>query len=211
VLKTKVKIFIGVSLFLATIGNVYAEDTLSSLMQKLKSTPTARVAYLETRKMQLMTEPWHGSGYLYSLPPELMIREQLQPQRLLMGIKGNKALYFDPKEDVRHQVDLDGDNELSVPLGMFKALVNADEALLRSLFQVEFSSGAQAWAMTLQPKQKTGSVAKIMVTGLSGQRANKISILQEDGDSSEFILKQESDNGKHNVPINKLYQELLGE
>jgi hypothetical protein len=209
--KTKIKFFSGVALFMATMGSAYAEDSLSSLMQKVKSEPAAKVAYQETRKMKLMTEPWRGSGYLYSLPPELMIREQLQPQRLLMGVKGNTALYFDPKEDVRHQAELDSDNELSVPLGVFKALVNADESLLRSLFQIEFSSGKQAWTMALQPKQKTGSVAKILVSGLSGQRANKISILQEDGDSSEFTLQKESGGGKHNVPINKLYRELLGE
>ena len=205
------KIIIGASLFWATIGNVYAVDTLSSLMQKVKSEPTARVAYLETRKMQLMSKPWQGSGYLYSLPPELMIREQLQPQRLLTGIKGNTALYFDPKENVRHKMELDGDNELSVPLGMFKALVNADETLLRSLFQIEFSSGERVWTMALQPLQKAGTITKIVVSGLSGQRANKINIFQEDGDSSEFILKEVSANSKHNIPINKLYLELLGE
>ena len=198
-------------LFLTAIGSAYAEDSLLKLMQKLKSEPTPRVAYKETRHLKLMTEPWHGSGYLYSLPPELMIREQLQPQRLLVGVKGNKSFYFDPKNDERHQGDLDGDNELSVPLGVFKALVNADEALLRSLFQVDFTSSPQDWSMELKPKQKTGSVSKIIVSGLSGQQANKIYILQGDGDTSEFNLQKDTGNGKGNGNISKLYQELLGE
>jgi len=211
VIKTTIKLIVVATLFLASVGNSYAEETLSSLMQKLKSTPKAKVAYEETRKMQLMSEPWKGSGYLYSLPPELMIREQLEPQRLVMGIKGNTALYYDPKENIRQQIELDGDNELSVPLGMFKALVNADEALLRSLFNIEFISKAQIWTMALQPIKKAGPITKIVITGLSGQRANKIDIQQEDGDSSEFILKEETDNSKHNIPINTLYKELLGD
>jgi hypothetical protein len=211
VIKTRHKLFAVASLLMVTVSTCNAEETLSSLMQTLKATPKAKVAYQETRKMQLMTEPWHGSGYLYSLPPELMIREQLQPQRLVMGIKGNTALYYDPKENIRQQIELDGDNELSVPLGMFKALVNADEVLLRSLFNIEFSSKAQAWTMVLQPIEKAGPIMKIVITGLSGQRANKIDIQQEDGDSSEFILKEESDYSKHNISINTLYKELLGE
>ncbi|WP_411728452.1 LolA family protein [Methyloglobulus sp.] len=208
---TKIKLFSGIALFLTAMGSVYAADTLLALMQKLKSEPASRVAYQETRTVKLMAELWHGSGYLYSLPPDLMIREQLRPQRLLMGIKGNKSFYFDPKNDVRHQGDLDGDNELNVPLAVFKALVNADEALLRSLFQIEFSSGPQAWTMNLKPKHKAGSVSNIIVSGLSGQQANKISVMQEDGDISEFNLQKESGGGKSNDTINKLYQELLGE
>jgi outer membrane lipoprotein-sorting protein len=206
----KIKILTGLALCWLTMGSAHAEDTLASLMQKVKSNPVAKVAYQETRNMKLMAKPWQGGGYLYALPPELMIREQLQPQRLLMGIKGNTALYFDPKENVRHQMELDNDNELSVPLGVFKALVNADEALLRSLFNINFASTAKTWMMVLQPKQKSGPIINIRVTGPSGQRANKINILQEDGDSSEFILQKAADN-KHNTPINTLYQELLGE
>ena len=193
-------------LFLTAIGSAYAEDSLLKLMQKLKSEPTPRVAYKETRHLKLMTEPWHGSGYLYSLPPELMILEQLQPQRLLMGVKGNKAFYFDPGKNERHQEDLGSDDGLNIPITVFKALANANEALLRSLYQIDFTSSPQDWLMELKPKQKAGPISKIIVSGLSGQQANKIYILQEDGDTSEFILQKATGGG-----ISKLYQELLGE
>jgi hypothetical protein len=195
------------ALFLTAMGSAYAEDSLLGLMQKLKSEPTPRVAYQETRHLKLMTEPWHGSGYLYSLPPELMIREQLKPERLLMGVKGNKSFYFDPKNNERHQGDLGGDNGLNVPLTVFKALVNADEALLRSLYQIDFTSMQQGWSMDLKPKQKAGTVSKIIVSGLASQQANKIYILHEDGDTSEFNLQKASGGGN----ISQLYKELLGE
>lgn len=195
------------ALFLTAMGSAYAEDSLLKLMQKLKSEPTPRVAYQETRHLKLMTEPWYGSGHLYSLPPELMILEQLQPQRLLMGVKGNKSFYFDPDKNERHQQDLGSDDGLNIPITVFKALVNADEALLRSLYQIDFTASPQDWSMELKPKQKAGSVAKIIVSGQSGQQANKIYILQEDGDTSEFNLQKASGGGN----ISKLYQELLGE
>lgn len=202
-----IKFLSGIALLLTAMGSAFAEDSLLKLMQKLKSEPTPRVAYQETRHLKLMTEPWHGSGYLYSLPPELMIREQLKPERVLMGVKGNKAFYFDSGKNERHQQDLSSGDELNSPVTVFKALVNADEALLRSLYQIDFTSSPQDWTIELKPKQKTGSVTKIIVSGLSGQQANKIHILQEDGDTSEFTLQKASGGGN----ISKLYQELLGE
>jgi Outer membrane lipoprotein carrier protein LolA len=209
--KTK-KIFLkGLFLFLLGLGNVYANDTLLGLMQKLKSEPMDKVAYQETRKLKLMKDPWHGSGYLYSQSPDLMIKEQVKPERLLMGMKGNKAFYFDPKNNERHQSDIGSDDEINLPLSLFKALVNADEPLLRSLFHIVFSSGAQSWTMDLKPKQKAGSVSSIIVTGHPGQHANKISVMQEDGDMSEFNLHKDVDGSHSKDAISKLSQELLGE
>jgi hypothetical protein len=206
-MRITIKFLCGIALLMTAITSAYAEDSLLKLMQKLKSEPTPRVAYQETRNLKLMSEPWHGSGYLYSLPPELMVREQLKPERVLMGVKGDKAFYFDPGKNERHQTDLGGDNELNVPLTVFKALVNADEALLRSLYQIDFTSSPQDWLMELKPKQKAGSVAKIIVSGQSDQQANKIYVLMEDGDTSEFNLQKASGGGN----ITQLYKELLGE
>jgi len=210
---SKLKLISGIALVLTTMGNACAaEDTLLGLMQKIKAEPVSKVSYQETRTVKLMTDPWHGSGYLYSQAPDLMIREQLQPERVLVGVKGNKAYYFDPKNDVRHQGDLSADDsELSMPLAVFKALVTADEALLRSLYAIEFSSGSEAWTMALTPKQKSGSVAKIIVSGPSGQSANKINLVQTDGDTSEFALQKAADASKSSAASTKLYQELLGE
>src|SRR5665811_2460809 len=86
-----------------------ADDSLAALMQRMKSDTAVRIAYQETRTLELMEKPWQGSGYLYSLPPDIMIKEQLLPERLLMGIDGDNMFYFDPIKDVRHQGEMDGD------------------------------------------------------------------------------------------------------
>lgn len=209
--KTSIHIFSVVILFLATISTVQAEDSLTALMQRIKANPASKVTYQETRTLKLLTEPWHGSGYLYSLPPDLMIREQLQPERLLMGVKGNKTYYYDIKNDSRHQAEMDGDSEENMPLAVFKAIVNADEILLRKVYDIEFSTSEGAWSMNLKPKQSSGSISRIIVSGLSEQPANKVSIMQEGGDLSEFILQKESGASKDNAAINKLFHELQGE
>ena len=105
----------------------YAKDSLTTVMQRMESETAVKIAYQETRVLELMDQPWKGSGFMYSMPPDLMIREQLQPQRLLMAVKGDKMLYYDPGSDVRHQGDMDEDNPLSLNIAVFKALINADE------------------------------------------------------------------------------------
>lgn len=203
------------SLLLMIIGFVandsIAKDSLSTLMQRMQSETAVKIAYQETRILELMDQPWQGSGYMYSMPPDVMIREQLQPQRLLMGVKADEMFYYDPLNDVRHQGEMDEGDSLSLNLAVFKALINADEALLHSLYQVEFSTAAQGWEMTLKNKHEIDSGFSIVVSGLPEQQANKISIKQADGDSSEFLLQKNNAGDAIKKTVQQLYQELLGE
>lgn len=207
----KTTIFSVMGLFLLATGSANAEDSLLKLMQKLKSEPMSKVAYQETRHLKLMAQAWQGNGYLYALPPELMVREQLNPERVLMGVKGKQAFYFDPGKNARHQLELTDDKGLNAPLTVFKALVTADEALLRSVYDIVFTSHSQDWLMELTPKQKTGDVSRILVTGRTGQKIDKITMLQKDGDSSEFSLQKQPADAQNDAQITALYQEAVGE
>lgn len=208
-MKYILKCWLLVSLFLmVNIAN--AEDSLSLLMQHLQSKTAIKMAYKETRSLELMDQVWEGSGYLYSMPPDIMIREQLHPQRLLMGVKGEKMFYFDPDNDTRYQDELEASNVLSLNIAVFKALVNADEALLNSLYDIDFSSDAEGWLMALKPKQTLDSELSIIVSGLTNKQANSISFTQ-DGDVSKFSLQKNDEGENIEIIINQLYQELQGE
>jgi len=198
-----------VSCLAGTIGR--ADDSLSALMQRMKSDQAVRVAYQETRTLELMEKPWKGSGYMYSLPPDLMLKEQLKPERLLMGVKGDKMFYFDPVNNVRHQGEMDQDNPVSLSIAVFKALMNADEAALHSMYRVEFSSLAQGWTMRLKDKQDSESGFSIDITGLPQQPADAIKVRQADGESSVFTLRQDAEGDEVKATVTRLYQELLGQ
>ena len=189
----------------------HAEDTLSALMQRMQSNTAVRIAYRETRTLELMERPWQGSGYMYSMPPDLMIKEQLKPERVLMGVKGDQMYYLDPTNDVRHQGEMDEDNPVSLNIAVFKALINADEALLHRLYRVEFTSEAQGWVMTLKSKQDSESGFNIVISGLAGQQADTVKVRQADGDLSEFTLRQDAAGDEVKNKVNQLYRELRGE
>ncbi|MGR8997543.1 MAG: LolA family protein [Gammaproteobacteria bacterium] len=193
-------------------GNISrADDSLSALMQRMKSDTAVRIAYQETRKLELMEQPWHGSGYMYSLPPDIMIKEQLKPERLLMGIHGDQMFYFEPVNDVRHQGEMEEDNPLSLNIAVFKALINADEASLRKMYRIEFSSDRRGWVMTLKPKLDSESGLSIVISGLPQQQADTIKVRQADGDLSEFSLHKETAGDEIKTTVTQLYRELLGE
>ena len=197
-------------MLLLTGNSAHGEENLTAVMQRIQSEGAVRIAYQETRRLELLAEPWQGSGYLYSLPPNLMIREQLKPERLLMGIKDNTMFYFDPANDIRHQSEMDEENPQSLDIAVFKALINADEALLQRLYQVDFLSRQQEWRITLRPRQDRESGFKIVITGLPQQQANKIIIQQPDGDLSEIMLQKATTGDEIQATVSRLYQALVG-
>jgi hypothetical protein len=204
--------FFGLILLsLLTAPNSRADDTLSEVVRRMQSDKAVRIAYRENRTLELMDQPWQGSGYLYSLPPDLMLKEQLQPERVLMAVKGEQMFYYDPADDVRHQGEMNEDNPLSLNIGVFRALINADEGLLHRLYEVAFSSTERDWAIKLKPKQDSESDFSIVISGLAQQQADTITVRQPDGDLSEFSLRPDTQGDEIEAIVNRLYRELLGE
>ncbi|MFK5951287.1 MAG: outer membrane lipoprotein carrier protein LolA [Methylococcales bacterium] len=189
----------------------YAEDSVSALMQKMQAKTAVKIAYQEVRTLELMDQPWYGSGFMYSIAPDLMIREQLKPQRLLMGIKGDQLFYFDPENHLHHQAEITEDNPLSLNVAVFKALITADEALLKRMYLIEFSHQSERWVMKLKPKQNSESGFSIVVSGLPEQAADTIIVKQADGDLSEFLLQQKGVGEQVKKTATRLYKELVGE
>lgn len=192
-------------------NNSYAEGTLSALMQRMKSESAVKIAYKETRILELFDQPWVGSGIMYSRQPDLMIREQIQPSRLLMGVKGNEMYYMDPEKDIHHKSAMDEANPLSLNILIFKALINADEILLHRLFLVKFSTNPKRWVMTLTPKKTHDSALNIVVSGIANQQLDTIIVKQKDGDTHEFTLQNMAKDDRIKNTIDRLYLELLGE
>lgn len=199
------------ALLFATIfvNGVRADDSLSALMQRMRSEQAVRIAYQETRTLALMEQPWRGSGYMYSLPPDTMLKEQLQPERLLMAIVGNDMYYYDPGNDVRHQAELDEDNPMSLNIAVFKALMMADRKLLERMYAVSFSVQPEQWVLRLTAKQEPDSGFGIEISGLPEQQPKRIVVEQADGDSSLFDLRKDAEGGEVAAEAERLLRELF--
>ena len=171
--------------------SLYAEDTLATVMARMRPETAVRISYHETRFLGLMDEPWHGSGYMYARAPDIMVKEQTEPVREIAGASANRMFYYDPVNDIRHQQVMADDDPISLNVLVFKALVNGDQVLLEKMYQIDFFAGQKLWRLTLSPKSKLAreSLAKVVISGLPERIAIKIIVYQADGDYNVFVHK----------------------
>jgi outer membrane lipoprotein-sorting protein len=186
-----------------------AQETLESVMSRMKPQTVVKIHYEETRHLELLDQPWSGSGYFYAMP-DGMIKEQWYPQREIMAAKGSKMYYFDPFADVRYQGKMD--SEAGFQAIAMKGLMNGDLALLQKFFQVEFISHANDWVLTLTThhKQLAEQLSKIIISGIPSKPARKIEVFLADGDRHVFKLKKEAEGQRLQSKVTQLFIELQG-
>ena len=193
-------------------GIVHAEDTLEAVMARMKPQTAVRISYRETRYLDLLNNPWHGSGYLYALPPDLMIKEQLQPQREVMAAGSTDLYYYDPVNDVRHHKAVDPDDALSLHVNAFQALINGNTSLLGDLYRLRFTAAARQWQVTLDSLSEEGDVplTTILMSGKAAAPADRIDVFLADGDHSEYRLRRDAEGEQVKQHILQLYAEVKG-
>ncbi len=184
---------------------ISAEQTLSDLMRVLKSEQAVKMRYKETRTLELMTDNWQGSGYLYSLPPALFILEQLTPEPRLMAVSDLRVLYYEPDSGTRYQGAIDYQNPMMLKIVVFKALVNGDLGLLQQFFDLTFSYDITKWQLRLNAKQNPDMRFKL--NGFNNNRS--LSILGfTDNDEFRYDLESIEQASQLTNEIKELQQQL---
>jgi outer membrane lipoprotein carrier protein LolA len=194
-------------------GNVYAKDSLAAVIARMKTDTAVRIKYQEIRHLELMADPWHGSGYMYAMTPDIMVKEQLHPVREVMGAAGDEMYYYNPPEETRYHTKMDENDSLSLQVGALQALLNGDRQLLNEMYQIEFIVKKNKWVLLLKSKSAADgkSLSRLLITGLPGAAANKITVFQTDGDNSEYILEKDAEGEEIKVIVKQLYKEIKGD
>jgi outer membrane lipoprotein-sorting protein len=187
-----------------------AEDTLKTVLTRMKADTATAIAYKEKRTLKMLTEDWHGTGTLYAAPPHTMIKEQRSPEVEIMGMEGKKAYYYQQNNDQRYQAELDENEPHAIA---FNELMNDDLATLQKLYDVSLTTPAGHWVLTLVAKTKTADgkqPAKIVMQGLAEKTANSVTVIQADGDKSEFTLSPATKDATTQNTIDKLLKHIKG-
>jgi hypothetical protein len=166
------------------------EDTLQSIMSRMKPDSATSIHYQENRYLSLMTDKWTGSGSFYAVLPDIMIKEQQLPEKELMAIRGNALYYFNQESGQKHQGEItDLDNQTQY-IAAFKALLNGDLASLTKLYNIEFIGKPSVWTITLSAKKNEASNEgiKIIMQGPPEEAANRLELIMADGDRTEYLL-----------------------
>jgi hypothetical protein len=201
---------VAVCLFSLPAG---AADSFSAVMERMKPQGPISIHYDEVRYLELMDEPWRGSGNLYALPPDMMLKEQQRPASELMGVKGNRMYYLNREDNERHSGEMRPEDPLAAHLEAFRALMNGDREAIDKLYRVAFLSKPKRWELTLTAKDPeiAATLAKIVVSGIAEKPADTIEIHQADGERMEFALRPEVQETGLAEKVEALYKELLGD
>lgn len=188
-----------------------AEDTLQTVLKRMKADTATAIAYKEKRSLKMLTEDWHGAGTLYAAPPHTMIKEQRSPEVEIMGLEGKKAYYYQQNNDQRYQAELDENEPHAIA---FNELMNDDLATLQKLYDTSFTTSAGHWVLTLIAKNKAPEhakqPAKIIMQGLAEKPASSVTVIQADGDKSEFTLSPATKDATTQNTIDKLLKHIKG-
>lgn len=197
-------------LLIFTSAAAQAEDTLKAVLNRMKADTATSLAYTEKRTLKMLTSEWQGSGFLYAAPPHTLLKEQRRPELEMMAIEGKQAFYFHPDNNQRYQADLDDD----LPQArIFNELLHGDLTALEKLYQLDFKQSPKNWRITLVAKKTAADskAAKIIVQGLPEKPANLITVIQADGDHSEFNLTPVAKGDIVQETIKALLKQIQGQ
>lgn len=188
-----------------------AEDTLETVLKRMKADAPTSIAYKEKRTLKMLTENWQGSGTLYAAPPHTMLKEQRSPEVEIMGVEGKNAYYYQEHNDKRYQAELDENAPHAIA---FNELMNDDLGTLTKLYDTHLITAAGHWELTLTAKSKTAEngkqPAKIILKGAAEKAADNVTVIQADGDKSEFSLSPASKGAAVQTTMDKLLKQIKG-
>jgi hypothetical protein len=187
------------------------EDSLQTVMARMKPEGMVAINYREDRYLKLMSDKWTGSGCFYALLPDVMIKEQQLPEKELMAIKGSELYYFNQENGKKHQGEVTEQDSMVAYTTAFKGLMNADLTYLKTLYEIGFTAKPSGWSIALTPKNHSASESSfnVIMQGPPEQAADKLELIMADGDRTEYRLSPAKSGEEVRLKISKLL-ELLG-
>ncbi|MCF7970575.1 MAG: hypothetical protein K9L22_05355 [Methylococcaceae bacterium] len=204
------KIAVVLLLSLPTLG--FAQESIESVMARMKPDIAVQIAYQETRYMGLLDDDWHGSGYLYAQIPDVMLKQQLQPEVEMMAAEGSQLIYSKPATQTFHQLQIDESNPMMASLTAFKGMMTGNLVYLRQLYNLKFTTSVLSWKLEMIAKEheENEPPIKIIMQGMNDQAANKMAVILPDGDRSSYELSQPQQGVAIKAKLADLLQSLKG-
>lgn len=169
------------------VRDIPVRDTLELVLGRLKADTASAVPYRETRRLSLMTSSWRGAGVFYAAPPDVLIKAQQAPEPETAAAVGASYYFLNVKEGRRAEGKIADQPEALAPITVFRALINGDSAVLKQYYALDFAADAKGWILTLTAPARSGY--RVILRGLAGRAANRLRLVQKDGDDDDYVLE----------------------
>ena len=169
-----------------------------ALMESLATIDASRVAYRETKSMNILDSMIEQSGFLSFAAPATVIREIREPVVETYAIVGDTMHIT--REGQEEHIDLDSIPLLRAFIESFRATLSGDVDLLEAHYHVDFSGGSPKWRLGLRPRsgRLAGFIESIEFIG-EEIRVEEIRISEANGDWSLMILSPAEQDDHHDV------------
>ena len=160
-----------------------ADDELGDLLRAVGARPHARATFVEHQHLKLLRRPLESSGELLFTPPDRLEKRTLAPRPESLRVEAGQLTLERGK---RHMsVALASYPQLAPLVEGIRATLAGDRATLERLFVVAFSTHAEAWSLSLRPRdaQLARLVSELRIGG-QGSDVLRVETLRADGDRS---------------------------
>ena len=182
-----------------------ANETLETLLTRLQFQQTQRIAYRETRHMQLLSEPWQATGDLYIALDRLVILQQ-EPQRTLTVITATHLQHSSAQHDNITRLALQQPFDVPVLKPFLLLLYDSDAAgQLERAYRTELRHTGGRWQLQLLPVEPAEDQPSAMtLSGASGLQPDTLLLQFADGDFTEWRFTAVSTGGEAEAALEAL-------
>lgn len=187
-------------------AHVAAQDTLDTVLERIRIQETRHFSYRETRTLQLLAEPWQATGDLYTAPQQMVIAQQA-PTRVFTIISAERMQHIDAGQNLDRSLKLE--QPFAVP-GM--------EPFMQLLYGktghtehdvISFANAGRRWSLQLAPSQRAADgIIRMQLSGDSGHGPDYLRLDQADGDHTEWQLSLLSQGETANHELQQLLESI---
>jgi hypothetical protein len=190
------------------------DAVLPEILALLRQPDAAKFLYRETRQLELIISPSQSQGYMLTAANGTLIKLQLQPSRIIMAIAGERMIYWEPEQNLRHNMPLSDGGEAAQQIELFRAILQGQTDKLQTRFDFTAKKHAGQWLLRLTPKPEQGEqhLPTVEISGSTDDdNLRKIVIRQADSETSEYHISKILDNEAKDYSISGLLQEAAGD
>jgi outer membrane lipoprotein-sorting protein len=141
--------------------------SLDVLLKRCAVAGGGEVPFEERKFIGAVTEPLVSRGYLRFEPPNRLIKKTETPNQETAIVDQDRVSVRNADGAETANIGLWADPDLRLIFDSLRAALRGDGDALRALFETSLSGAANAWTLTLTPKEESAAtrIERIVVTG----------------------------------------------
>ena len=170
-----------------------ADIELPALMELLAAVPASKDSFTETKHSAFLSAPLVLKGTLAYARPDRLEKNVLAPYEERTVVAGSSVTMENRALQQSRTFSLASSAPLSALVESMRATLAGDRAALERHYRVQLEGKAEAWSMTLVPREKrlASLVTRIQIAG-ARERLKRIEVEEASGDRSVMLIGPEA-------------------